>query len=69
MIALLFVRDPLIDSVHYFIKLKYVNLFAYTTKLNEFYVKTLAVDLLIFEEFIFMHFFELALLNYLWVIR
>ena len=61
MVALLFVWDPLIDSVHDFVELEDVDLFTYSTELYEFYVQTLAVNFFVFEEFVFVHFFELTL--------
>ena len=48
MVALLFVRDPLIDSMHNFIELEDVDLFAYPTELNEFYMQTLAIYFFVF---------------------
>lgn len=69
MVALLFVWDPLIDSEHYFVELKDVDLFAYSTELNEFYVQTLPVYFFVFKEFVFVHFFELTLAYYVCVIR
>ena len=69
MVALLFVWESLVDSVHYFVELEDVDLFRYSTELYKFYVQTLAVYFFVFQEFILMHFFELTLTNYLRIIR